>query len=618
MSEVGMRRLVTVLALAGVILAPVRAAAQALPAPNHPIEFGYWFSDGRYPIAEGIYNDYMDEVFYYNSLYIAIPGGWDTGADWRPLLAASMAKATAANKKIYLLLSDGGPGFTVPVTVDAILDVVTPYWSSVSIVEVAHETSESAAAVDALTTTIIGKLNARGLALKPFAIMQTGSQSIDPNYSARSASLISYIGIEAYFNVGDSLASVDAFIATAKSYVPAGKNIHLVGQGYDRASAAGSCPSATDWRCHIPELVAIQSQTYLNAYNDTRVHLLSFFNYGRQNVGLGLGGSRFHFALKVPHKRIAEKLFVANNASWRSLPSLCLIACEGQVDGDHIADLTLFRPSDGYWHTKFSTTGYSTLGSWQWALAGDQPLDGDFDGDGRADLVVWRPSDGTWHIRYSSNGYNVAGFSTYQWGLTGDIPLAADYDGDGKSELVVYRPSNFTWYVRFSRYNYNVSQYREYPWGAPGDVPLEADLNGDGRSEIVVFRPSTGAWYVRFSSPDLNFTPSVGYVWGEPGDVPVPGDFDGDAKTDLAIFRPSTGTWWVAKSSSAYTTFLIVQWGVNGDVPIVGDYDNDGKSDLTVWRPSTGFWFVLYSSTNYTTWLVHGHGSPGDIPLSRR
>ena len=42
----------------------------------------------------------------------------------------------------------------------------------------------------------------------------------------------------------------------------------------------------------------------------------------------------------------------------------------------------------------------------QWGLSTEMPLAADFDGDGRTDLAVYRPSNGGWFIRYSSTlGY---------------------------------------------------------------------------------------------------------------------------------------------------------------------------------------------------------------------
>src|SRR4051812_37106482 len=50
---------------------------------------------------------------------------------------------------------------------------------------------------------------------------------------------------------------------------------------------------------------------------------------------------------------------------------------------------------------------------------------GDITGDFLSDIGVFRPSDGTWYFR-------TGGTATLRWGIAIDIPAAGDYDGDGK------------------------------------------------------------------------------------------------------------------------------------------------------------------------------------------
>jgi hypothetical protein len=170
-----------------------------------------------------------------------------------------------------------------PVEWDHLLDVAHDYWNSIDMLEVLHETSCDAGQTEQYVQDLLAVIAQKGLPARPVGIMQHRDQGLDPSYGARQAASLGYIGIEAYFPYGWTAQQTDNDIATAKANVPAGKDILLVGQAFDRAVTplctggpgddpgcgtiwpSPTCPSATDWRCHMDELVALQDRVYLAA-----------------------------------------------------------------------------------------------------------------------------------------------------------------------------------------------------------------------------------------------------------------------------------------------------------------------------------------------------------------
>lgn len=264
---------------------------------------------------------------------------------------------------------------------------------------------------------------------------------------------------------------------------------------------------------------------------------------------------------------------------------------------DGRADLSVYRPTGGVWHSLDSFNGsYTPV---QFGISTDKIAPADFDGDGKTDRAVFR--DGVWYVFRSSDNQ----VTIFQWGSAGDLPRPGDFNGDGFADFAVFRPSNGVWYIYYSNpiQPGNIT-YRIVQFGQTGDIPLLADFDADGKSDVSVFR--NGVWYFIRSGDG-----SIGIVqFGIAGDVPVPDDYDADSKADLAVFR--NGVWYVLRSTDGGAT--IANWGASGDRAVPGDYDNDGRSDFAIYR--SGVWWILRSSDNGFSAVNFGLAADKPIPAA--
>jgi len=130
-------------------------------------------------------------------------------------------------------------------------------------------------------------------------------------------------------------------------------------------------------------------------------------------------------------------------------------------DGDGLADVAIFRPSNGQWWFLNSSSG--TVSAAAFGESSDKITPGDYTGDGKTDIAFWRPSNGFWFILRSEDG----SFFSFPFGATGDVPVPADYDGDGKTDAAVFRPSSATWFILRSNAGTLI-----FNFGLTGDRPV--------------------------------------------------------------------------------------------------------------------------------------------------
>ncbi len=260
------------------------------------------------------------------------------------------------------------------------------------------------------------------------------------------------------------------------------------------------------------------------------------------------------------------------------VPATPGVSAEGDVDGDGLADFSVYHPATGNWHVLFGA-GAGWIVPWGWSAT--LPVPADYNGDGMLDFAVYHPATGNWHIQESATGRP----RQIQFGWSATVPLPGDYDGDGRADLAVYHPAAGRWYFLCS----TAGRY-SVQWGWSSAIPVPADYDGDGITDVAVYHPASGLWQILKSSTGG----AIQKRWGWSSALPVPADYDGDGRADIAVFHRASGTWYVAYSGGGSRT---QPFGWSTTIPVAADYDGDGAADLAVYHPASGNWYVLKSTT---------------------
>ena len=290
----------------------------------------------------------------------------------------------------------------------------------------------------------------------------------------------------------------------------------------------------------------------------------------------------------------AEKALISPNGQGAVYYFTQINKTRFDFDGDGLADISIFRPSNGQWWYQQSSD--NNVRAITFGVSTDKPVPADYDGDGKTDIAIFRPATGEWFVLRSSNN----SYFSVPFGISTDKPAPGDYDGDGFADMAVFRASEGTWYINKTTGGVQITQ-----WGTAGDVPVNEDYDGDGKADIAIFRPSNGQWWLNRSTAGISAA-----TFGVNTDKAVPADYTGDGKADIAIFRPSNGNWFILRSEDS--SFFAFPFGSSGDVPAPGDYDGDGKFDAAVFRPSNSTWFIQRSTAGI---LIQGFGTTGDLPI---
>jgi hypothetical protein len=304
------------------IISSAALAQNPLPSPNHPLLFGYYKLDSSY-------GQYFDEPNCYTNMVRVGPDDYN-GGPWASQVAATFAKASNANKRIYLTVSlnptcvdpddpnhvDCGIIFDADMArIDQVISLAAPYWDRIDMIELSDESTWGpAAAINMRIDAVNLQISARGLPARPIGNVYGAAYVASLGTDNRIAnSRLDWVGLEAYVDPPESSPATCDNITLLRQRVNAakgcvgGKNTSLVMMAYDRNGCWNSVNSMSN-------LVDIQNATYMLAYNDLRVIALAMFNYGREgdcNAGCGpppCGGTHAHPELAAAHRQMGERI----------------------------------------------------------------------------------------------------------------------------------------------------------------------------------------------------------------------------------------------------------------------------------------------------------------------
>jgi hypothetical protein len=259
------------------------AHTNPLPAPNHAIELGYYFTDGKWGDLEPAVRPYTSTYYASRANYFS-----DPNPAWPTDYSTSLATAADAGRKIILSVGDSTMWSDT-------IDRAAPYWSQVVLIEAADEPTWTKAETETQVQSIRDALTARSLAAPPIYVTYTSTQVLTSD--ALTATGLDCVAVEAYVDPPGSpdsatnVTALQSYLAQALTIVPADKCIVFVMMAYARNGL---------WT-DISTLADLQEPTYLAGKDDPRVKFINMFSYGRAS------GTAEHPELIPHHMRIAER-----------------------------------------------------------------------------------------------------------------------------------------------------------------------------------------------------------------------------------------------------------------------------------------------------------------------
>jgi Peptidase family M23 len=215
----------------------------------------------------------------------------------------------------------------------------------------------------------------------------------------------------------------------------------------------------------------------------------------------------------------------------------------------------------------------------------DLPVAGDWDGDHVAEVGVFRRTAGTATFALSDPERGTT--TSVRFGRPSDLPITGDWDGDGVTDLGVRRQATAAFFLRSSGGTATRVKY-----GFTKDRPVTGDWDGNGTTDVGIWRPAVTRF--RLLMPDGT---SRVVRLGTRASIPVTGDWNGDGRTDLGVYDVLTAAFTLrVVAADGTTTLSTVPLGSGTDLPVAGDWDGDGMTDLGVWSPHTASYTLLTGS----------------------